>query len=655
MMYHRLQSVFVPGETGCLCPRRCISLLLCFSCIAFPVFPQQSGIEPIRPQGSVFKRPYEPVQLPPVRLSNSSRIADLLRAGKLYLTAQDAVEIALENSIDIEIARYNRPASEWSLERAQAGGALPGVPSGAAQAFSVAAGQGVQGSQSAAGVSGAGGTSTGSSQTNASITQVGPVTAVLDPSIQETTTFGHQSLPQANSTQSLTPDLVSKTRFFSGTFQQGFLSGGQVSASLRFNYLSENALTDVLNPSIATNLSVSAQQNLLRGFGTAVNGRNITVAKMNVSTSDLNFKTQVIGLVVNVLNNYYALVADYEDLRAKTAALDSAQHFYEDTRKQLEFGALTPLDVTNAESQLVASRENLDLSQTGMRQQELQLKNLLSRTGVADPLLASAQIVPLDHIEMPASDEIPPLRELVDQALRNRTDLAAEQAGIVTSEISALGTKNGILPLGVAFTTQSQAGLAGTAQPLIIIDPRTHTPFVLSPDPYFVGGTGKALGQVFRRNFPSESIGAAFLGNVHNDQAQADFGIDQLQLRQRQLANQKDRNQAQVDVLNAVIALQQSRAKYDAAVHNRILSEQLLAAEQQKYSLGASTPYLVVQQQRDLANTNSAEIAALVDYSNARIALEQATGTTLEKHHVTIADVHEGKLPGKPSLPTTLP
>jgi outer membrane protein TolC len=636
---------------------RSVSLALVYFLLAVPMLPQQIGIEPIRPKGSIFKRPYMPVEVPPVRLQNGGRMAELLRAGKLYLTAQDAVEIALENDIDIEIARYNKAASEWQLERVQAGGALAGVPNSASQAFSVAAGQGVQGSQSAAGVSGGGGNGAGNHNTsNASIAQIGPVTQILDPSFTETTTFGHQTAPQQNTTLSGTQALVSNTRAFSGTLSQGLLSGGSVSASYKDNYLNENSPTDVLNPSVANSVSISANHNLLRGFGIAVNARNITIARVNLETSDLNLKTQVTGLVVNVLDSYYALVAAHEDLRAKTTAAEVANQFYEDTRKQLELGALAPLDVTNAESQLVASRQNADISQTSLQQQELQLKNLLSRTGIADPLIANVQIVPLDRIEIPASDELPPIKDLVDQALANRSDLAAEQNAIKTADISTLGTRNGILPTVQAFTSYSHSGLAGSPKPLVVINPVTGKPFVaLAPDPYFIGGTGTALGQIFRRNFPSESIGAAYFGPIGNNAAQADFGIDQLQLRQRQLANQKDRNQAQVDVLNAVIALQQSRAKYEAAVRSHTLSEQLLSAEQEKYRLGASTPYLVVQQQRDLVNANSAEIGALVAYSNARVALEQATGTTLEKHHITIADVRNGKMPGKATLPATLP
>jgi outer membrane protein TolC len=160
-----------------------------------------------------------------------------------------------------------------------------------------------------------------------------------------------------------------------------------------------------------------------------------------------------------------------------------------------------------------------------------------------------------------------------------------------------------------------------------------------------VGGIGTALGQVFRRNFPTENAGVFALAPFRNRQAQADYGIDQLQLRQTQLTTQKDIKQAEVDILNAVIALQQSRARYDAAARNRLLAQQLLDAERKKFTLGASTPYNVVQQQRDLATAQSGEIAALATYSNARVLLDQTAGTTLETNHISIADARAGKLP----------
>jgi outer membrane protein len=626
--------------------RKAIAVGLCYTCSIPFALAQEASIEPVRPSAPTVLRPYQAPEVPPIRLVNSGRLRDLVRAGKLYLTVQDAIALTLENNLDIEVARYNPILSEWRLERAKAGGALPGVPSSATQASSVASGQGVAGSQAAAGVSAAGGNASGTGAGNATVTQVGPVTQNLDPSIQESTIFGHRTAPQPNIVQSITPVLISSTHVDNATLQGGFLTGGSASINYTNHYLKENSPTDVLNPSSAPNLSVSFQHNLLRGFGIAVNSRTIEVSKINLKTSDLNFKTQVIDTVVQVLNLYYGLVADYEDVKAKRSALEAAHAFYEDNKKRVEFGDLAPLEVTRAESQVAGSERDLLLSQTSLEQQEVQLKNLLSRTGSADPVLAIVQIIPVDPIVVPDKDELPPLQELVEKALTNRSDLAAEKAGVTAAEVSALGTRNGVLPSLQVFGTESQAGLAGTPMPFA---PGQRGP---GADSYFVGGVGTALAQIFRRNFPSERIGAFMVAPIGNNQAQADYGIDQLQLRQTQLTTQKDLNQVGVEVANNVVALRQARSRYDAAVKNRILEQELHDAEQKKYSLGASTPYNVIQQQRDLVAAQSAEISALVAYSTARVALDQTLGATLETNHVSIGEARAGKV-ARASTPAT--
>jgi len=83
-------------------------------CIMWPISfasAQQILIEPVRPSAPVLWRPYLAPEVPPIRLANSLRLRDLMRAGKLYLTAQDAFTLALENNVDIEVARYNPIAS----------------------------------------------------------------------------------------------------------------------------------------------------------------------------------------------------------------------------------------------------------------------------------------------------------------------------------------------------------------------------------------------------------------------------------------------------------------------------------------------------------------------------------------------------------------
>jgi outer membrane protein len=275
-------------------------------------------------------------------------------------------------------------------------------------------------------------------------------------------------------------------------------------------------------------------------------------------------------------------------------------------------------------------------SETTLTQQEITLKNLLSRTGTTDPVLRAARIVPVDPIVIPAEDNLPPLDELVKQALAQRSDLVAEVQNEKAAAVSALGTRNGVLPSLGVFASESQAGLSGTGR-VVVENGVTEI-----ANPYLVGGIGNALAQVFRRDFPTEQAGFFVFGPLRNRQAQADFSIDQLQYRQTQLTTRKDLNQVQVDVLNYVVALRQARARYDAAVQNRILQEQLLDAEQKRFNLGASIPYNVVQQQRDLATAKSTEVSARVAYSTARIALDRTVGTLLPDYHVSLDEARNG-------------
>jgi outer membrane protein TolC len=605
-------------------------------CAVFPLSPalaQDSAIAPVRPTGSILFRPYQAVDLPAVRTGDSGRLHELIRDGKLYLTAQDAIALALENNIDLEIARYAPISAQWRLTRAEAGGALPGVPSAASQATSVASGQGVTGSQAAAGVRGGGSNTITRGSGNASISQIGPVTQTLDATVQETTTFSHQTTPQANTVQSATAALVQNQRNYSGSIQQGLLSGGSVTISYSNHYLNENAASDVLNPSVAPSLSISVQHNLLEGFGTEVGGRTITISKINLNMSDVTFRSQVITVVNNVLNAYYAVVSSDEDLKAKTSAYDVAQTFLTDTSKQIDLGALAETERVKAESQVASTRQDMVVSETTLKQNEVRLKNLISRKGIGDPDLAAARVVALDRLTMPEKDDLPSMQELVAKALKERPDLELERSNLTTAKISAKGTNNGVLPTLVAFGGASAAGLAGT--------PRTPTS---GADAYFVGSTGTALGQVFRRNFPSQNVGAFFMATINNRQAVADQGIDQLQMRQTELGLQKDLNQAHVDVMNAIVGLQQARARYESAVLSRELAQQLLDSERKKFEIGSSTPFNVIQQQRDLATAKANQIAALVAYTTARLALDQTVGQTLETNHIVIAEARSGKV-----------
>jgi outer membrane protein TolC len=640
--------------------RRSIALGLCFGLVT-PLASAWQSIEPIKPAGNILWRDYKAPFIPASRLANGPRFRSLIRGGKLYLTAQDAISLALENNIDIESDRYNALIDETQYIRAQAGGALPGVPSANSTAGTVASGEGVAGSQAAAGVSSNGGGGSGGSS-NTTITQIGPVTPTLDPTIQDVQSYAHKTAPQYISTQSQTLSLIDDTRNYQESINEGFIYGGKASLTYSDAYLKENAATDILYPQNATTLSLSVQQNLLNGFGRAVNARNITIAKANVGINDLTFQTQVIAVVVNVLNAYYGLVADIEDIKAKQNELEVARRFFEDNKKQVEIGTMAPLDVTTAEAQVATSQQDLVVSQTTLEQQQVTLKNLLSRNGLADPQLANVDIVPLDRIEVPENETLPPVTDLVKTAFANRVDLEANKLNLVNAETNTLGTRNGVLPTLVGLGTVQAQGLSGTPKtvvlgtaadigtangaipPGLVACPTNPKVICEVADKYFVGGIGTALGQMIRRDFPSQSAGVYFGPTLRNRQAQADEAIDQLGLRQTELENQRTVNQVAVDVSNQLVGLQQARVRYLAAVKNRVLQEQLLTAEQKKFALGASTTFNVVTEQRDLAAAQSTEVASLVAYSNARVSLDQTLGTTLKTNHIDIAQVAKGQV-----------
>ncbi len=597
-----------------------------------------------KPTGPFLIRSYRSPTVPPTQLSNSDRIHSLVRAGKLYLTVQDAIAIAIENNLDLQIDRYGPLGAEWNLKRADAGGPLRGVTSGNNAVNQVTSGQGVAGSQVSAGLSNTGnGSNNGTG--GAIVSQIGPVTANLDPVLQNTSLYSHLTYPQANTTQSQISALVNTRHIFNTFVQQGLITGGYVQVSANESYLQENTPTDILNPSVASVVQIYARHNLLSGFGVNVNSRFIRVAKKNITTAGETFRSQLLNVVSNVLNLYWDLVSDNEDLRAKEQALGISQKFLEDTNNEIRIGTLAKFESLRAESELSTRRQEIAIAQATVHQQENLLKTVLSRNGMGDPVIDSAEIIPLDRIQVPDKDELPPFRELVARAIAKRPDVALSNLSIETAQMSALGTENGLLPSLQAITSITSVGLAGQNKP---------QPDGTESDKYYQGGFGNALGQVFRRNFPSERAALIFQANLKNRIAQGDYGIDQLQLRQNELIAHRSMNQLAVDISNQMVALRQARSRYSVAANTRTLQETLLEKEQQKYTLGGSTINNLIVAQRSLAGARATEVGAAAMYSRARVSLDQVLGETLEVNHISTEDALRGRIARESKLPSTL-
>jgi outer membrane protein TolC len=414
---------------------------------------------------------------------------------------------------------------------------------------------------------------------------------------------------------------------------------------MRSNY---NSPAFNINPFTTGYLDLYVTQNLLQGFGIAVNNRNIRVAKNNLKVTDLQLKRQVITTVSAVLNLYWDLVSFNEDQRIKQEALTTAQQLYDGNQRQVELGTLPAIEATRAAAEVSAAKENLLIAQTNVAQQETVLKNALSRNSIASQTLDEVHILPLDHITVPEKDDMKPTAELVNLALAQRPEIAQTKINIESNIINLGGAKNYLLPTLQAFFELTNNGLSGQANLA-----SQNIPGSLPPTPALIGGYGNLLGQIFGRDYPNYSAGFSLNIPFRNRVAQADYVADQLSLRQNQLQFQKAVGQVRVDVKNAVIGLQQARARYETAVATRSLAQQTLEAEQTRFRFGESTIAIVVQSQRDLASDQSAEVQAMANYTHAKVAFDEAVGQTLDVNGISMDEAASGRVARESAIPAS--
>jgi outer membrane protein TolC len=589
---------------------------------------------------SPFTDKYNPRIVPPINVSNTTRIESLLRGGNLYLSLQDAIALALENNIDVEVSRYGFLIADQNLKLAQTGGSAGNISTAVAGTATSAGAPGA-----GAGLVTAGG---GNTVSTAGGVNTGVVTGVgipnLDPVLTGTVQWGHSTSPQQNTITTGTTSLITEAQTYNFGVTQGFLTGG--TATLSFNNLisDQNAIRNIFNPSTTSSLDFQINQPLLQGFGVAMNNRNIRIAKNNIKVNDFTFRQQVISSVTNVVQLYWNLVSYIENVEVDQQALAYSSKLLEDNKKQVEIGTLAPVEVTRAEAEVATDQQNLLTAQTTVRQQEVILKNAISRNGVANLEIAEAHIVPTDRVRIADVEPVIPMQDLVAEALNKRPDLAQTQVQLENSKISLTATRNAMLPSLNLIGDLRNNGLTGFPNPLAPNNSGSNLSTVNGADPFFVGGYGNVLSQVFARNFPNYSVGAQLNIPLRNRAAQANMAVAQLQLRQNELQVQKNVNQIRQDVNNALIAIEQARARYSAAEKSVVLEQQLLDAEQKKFALGTSTPFNVIQVQRDLANSQLAEVQALTAYGLAKAQLAQALGTTLEDNNIRVDEAKLGKV-----------
>jgi outer membrane protein TolC len=589
--------------------------------------------------------PYTMHPIAPGALANSPRLEQLIHDGKLELSLQDAIALALENSMDIVVARYIPWIADASLLKTKAGGYGYGTPG------SVAVG----------------------STANLPSLQ-------YDPQLTETISIADATVPINNPFLSGTAGtgtsagkttaagLTSHSSTFNTQYQQWFDLGSYFSVAWNNNRSSSNA-ANFFNPYVSSSLAVTLSQQLLAGAGRFVNRRNILIAENNRKISDLAFAQQAITTVTNTITAYWELAYARENVKVQQQAVTVAEKLYNDNKKQLEIGTMAPLDVTRAESELASDHTNLIVAQTVQLQDELILKNFISKDPTASNLL-NVELIPTDKPETPEAIEAASFEDAVKEAFQKRPDVREQAYNLENANIDVKATKNALLPTASLGFQYTSAGLAGnsaitgtptitgtgtqlidsTLTPIDVYLPSTTTPVIGTR----YDGLGTAQSQIFHNTFPIYAGQLTFSLPLRNRAATADNIHAQLVERQYQAQVQQIKNNAVLDVRNTTIALEQGRAQVASARKARQLQQETFEAEQKKYQLGASTVYNVILTQRDLITAQGTELRALANLAEAKASYERALGRTLDVNNVTIADGKKGQFEKDNLIPGTL-
>jgi outer membrane protein len=555
--------------------------------------------------------PYKPIKIEEPMLTNSPRIDQLVHDGKLEISLQDAVELALENSLDIVVQRYNPWIADTDILRTLGGGA----------------GRGLSG--------------TGTASVLGNIPSLN-----FDPQVTASISYDDRSTPINNpfisgtGTSTLT-SLVTHTATYNTQYSQGFATGTGFFTAYNNTRSSQTSSANLFNPSVQSSLFAGFSQELLNGFGLLPNTRNIRIAKNSRKIADWQFTLQAITTVTNTITAYWELVFARENVKVQQQAVTVAEKLYNDNKKQLEIGTMAPLDVTRAESELATDRQNLIVAQTAKLQQEQVLKNDIAKNPLA-PNLINVEIIPTDLPKQPEAVEAPSFEEAVNEAFAKRPDLQQQVLNLQNGDIEVRATRNALLPTATLVAQYGTVGLGGNQ---LLLGPPVTTKS---------GGFGDASSQVFHNNFPDYSVSVSLSVPLRNRQAQADNQRAILTQRQLEAQMQQLKNAALLDVRTTYIALEQDRGRVEAAAKARELQQQTFDAERKKYELGASTVFLVIQTQRDLILAQGTELRSLADLVEAKANYERAVGRTLEVNHVTIADAKSGEADRDTLIPGTL-
>ena len=583
---------------------------------------------------------YRGKTVPPPNMANTPVLNSLVRDGKLYLSLRDSIDLALEDNLDMVIARYNLPIARMDVLRTSAGGIVHGVntgvvsgtPGGTGGGFGSGAGAGAGGTSS-----GAGGAGTGSGGLVTSSLGTGTSVSGYDPVINATGYVDHTKQLLPNQTLYNVQTIEQNTILGNANFQEAFPTGGSVSVSFNNSRQTTNSQNVTLNPLLTSSIQVYAQQQLLAGFGLDTNLRFLKIAKTNLKVSDIAFRAQVIATVTQICDIYWDLVSAYDNEQVSERSVAFANETLDKSRKQFDLQAIPQMDVLKAEGEVATREQDLTVARTNLQLQELYMKNAITRS-LDDPILEEMPVVPTDHIGTMAQGVSKPVQDMIAEALQKRTELQESVLVLQNNELSRKTARNALLPSLAVYGFYTGTGFGGDS-PATTTTPANKTSF---------GGT---LENALNYSSPEYQLGFNLSIPLRNRIAKADQYRTELEYRQSQVYLEEQKKRIRIEVRNAQYAVEQGVSRVEAARKARDLSARTLDIMQKEQKLGAGSNQQTLSAEHDLAVADSALVTAETAYEKARVEVLRATGDVLEEYGISIDAARTGTAPARATTP----
>jgi outer membrane protein TolC len=579
---------------------------------------------------------YRGTTVPPPSMANSARLSSLVRDGKIYLSLRDAIDLALENNLDMVIARYNLPIAQTDIQRTKAGGQVRGVNTGVVSGTPGGGGGGIGVSGSGAGAggttSGAGGAGAGASGIVSSTLGTGTTVSNYDPNLFVSANIDHTSEQLTNFQVEGVPIYKLNTAQANVSYTQAFPTGSNIEVDWNNSRETSNGKYDYFSPQLYSKARVLVAQQLLAGFGLGPNLRFLRIARTNQKISDIAFRAQVIATVTQICDMYWDLVSAYDNEQVGERSVAFATTTLSTSRKQLELQAIPEMDVLKAEGELAIREQDLTVARTNLELQELLMKNAITRT-LDDPILEEMPVVPVDHIGSQIQPNSEPVQDMIIAALKNRTELQESGLDLQNRELSRKTARNALLPSLTAYGFYAGTGTAGQ------LNAKYYDQTVPTILPTDYGG---ALKSALDNNSPEYQVGFQLNIPLRNRIAKADQYRTELEYRQSQVYLEELKKRIRIEVRNARYALEQGVSRVDAARKARDLGAKSLDIMQNEQKLGAGSNQQTLSAEHDLALAESALVTAETAYEKARIEVRRATGAILEEYGISIEAAKTG-------------